>query len=48
MWPRWTSSSQKCRRRPVHQIVHNGIEYGLMQAYAKGYQLLTVRPLRIA
>lgn len=26
------------------KMVHNGIEYGLMQAYAEGYELLTARP----
>ena len=27
------------------KMVHNGIEYGLMQAYAEGYELLTASPL---
>jgi 6-phosphogluconate dehydrogenase len=27
------------------KMVHNGIEYGLMQAYAEGYELLTAAPL---
>lgn len=27
------------------KMVHNGIEYGLMQAYAEGYELLTAEPL---
>ncbi|ROR72929.1 phosphogluconate dehydrogenase (NAD(+)-dependent, decarboxylating) [Bogoriella caseilytica] len=26
------------------KMVHNGIEYGLMQAYAEGYELLATRP----
>jgi 6-phosphogluconate dehydrogenase len=26
-------------------MVHNGIEYGLMQAYAEGYELLAAAPL---
>lgn len=29
------------------KMVHNGIEYGLMQAYAEGYQLLTAADLDI-
>jgi 6-phosphogluconate dehydrogenase len=28
-------------------MVHNGIEYGLMQAYAEGYELLTASDLGI-
>jgi hypothetical protein len=28
-------------------MVHNGIEYGLMQAYAEGYELLTASELEI-
>ena len=27
------------------KMVHNGIEYGLMQAYAEGYELLTKQPI---
>ncbi|MBI1758115.1 MAG: decarboxylating 6-phosphogluconate dehydrogenase [Actinobacteria bacterium] len=27
------------------KMVHNGIEYGIMQAYAEGYELLTASPL---
>jgi 6-phosphogluconate dehydrogenase len=27
------------------KMVHNGIEYGLMQAYAEGYEILTASPL---
>ena len=27
------------------KMVHNGIEYGLMQAYAEGYELLTASPV---
>ena len=27
------------------KMVHNGIEYGLMQAYAEGYELLTATEL---
>ncbi len=27
------------------KMVHNGIEYGLMQAYAEGYELLAAKPL---
>jgi len=27
------------------KMVHNGIEYGMMQAYAEGYELLTKTPL---
>jgi 6-phosphogluconate dehydrogenase len=29
------------------KMVHNGIEYGLMQAYAEGYELMTAADLRI-
>ena len=28
-------------------MVHNGVEYGLMQAYAEGYAILTASPLGI-
>ena len=29
------------------KMVHNGVEYGMMQAYAEGYELLTASPLGI-
>ena len=29
------------------KMVHNGVEYGLMQAYAEGYELLSASPLGI-
>ena len=27
------------------KMVHNGIEYGLMQAYAEGYELLAAKDI---
>ncbi|MGH8522008.1 MAG: hypothetical protein ACREU9_11460 [Gammaproteobacteria bacterium] len=30
-------------RRPFVKMVHNGIEYGLMQAYAEGFSLLAAK-----
>jgi 6-phosphogluconate dehydrogenase, C-terminal domain len=34
------SALRSCRSRPSRRIVHNGIEYGLMAAYAEGLNIL--------